>query len=315
MFIPFDSLRYICDVVFTTAYIFFYAICNHDKVSLFIGVDPLNALSGVILKKLGIVRYLVYYTTDFSERRFKNYLLNKLYFAIDKICMLSADQTWNVSSRITALRKSQGLSDKKNLFIPNVPSTDYIAFLEKPKSKFTLVTLGVIDSQLDNFGIIDAVKELIPRYPQIKLKIIGSGPLENEYKEYVSKHGVTENVLFLGSLNHNDALREIATSGIGLALYNGKWGFNYFGDSMKCREFFCYGLPVLTTDSHSTVDDIKKYDAGIVVACCTKDYVSGIIRLFENYERYSTDSYKLAGKYNLIHKTALESIFDEKISN
>jgi glycosyltransferase involved in cell wall biosynthesis len=140
------------------------------------------------------------------------------------------------------------------------------------------------------------------------LKIIGNGPMESEYKEYVKNNGLEENIKFFGHLDHGMALEEISKSGIGLALYNGNWNFNYYGDSMKCREYFCFGLPVITTDTHSTVDDIRRGGAGIVCAMDSDSYSRAITSILENYDYYSNNSKKLSECYVGLHAKILDRI-------
>lgn len=201
-----------------------------------------------------------------------------------------------------------GAEKNKNLFVPNMPAAGYKKYLKNIRNKFQLITLGIIDKQLDFINLFDAISELKNEYPGISLKIIGNGPKEEKYRQYILKNNLQNNVVFLGYLNHQDALKEISQSGIGLALYNGKWGFNYYGDSMKCREYFCFGLPVITTDTHSTVDEIKKNSAGIICKTQKDSYKQAIIKILKNYKKYSNSSVALAKKYDNIHMKLISKL-------
>ena len=305
VFSSISLLRYVTEILSTVVFFLF----NGTKVDTYIGVDPLNAFSGVLLKKIGRVHRVIFYTADYSHERFKNGILNSVYHILDTFCVKNADYVWNVSSRIREIRKKQGLSDEKNIFVPNVPSSDYKKYLDAHgRNRYSLVSLGIISEQLDYIGVFDAIRNLKSKYPDIRLKIIGNGPKESEYKAYVDEIGINDRVEFLGYLDHGRALEEISKSGIGLALYNGKWSFNYFGDSMKCREYFCFGLPVITTDTHSTVDDIKNAKSGVVCSQDKASYEAAIVDVLENYDTYSTASFGLARKYDAIH-TGLLSEF------
>lgn len=294
----FHILRYITEVFSTLSY---FLLKKVDEPIYYIGVDPLNAFIGILLKKVGKFKVVIFFTVDYSRQRFKNKILNNIYHFIDRFCIRNADEVWNVSKRIWQIRSEMGLPMFKNILIPNVPSKDYNKYSNNKKQNSDIITLGIIDEQLDFIGIFDAIKDLKDMFPQILLKIVGNGPKEREYREYVKNISLDENVKFLGYLSHDLALKEISKSGIGLALYNGKWNFNHFGDSMKCREYFCFGLPVITTDTHSTVEDIKEYNAGIVCNLNKEEYKKAIIKILENYEVYSNNSYSLALKYVDIH--------------
>jgi len=298
-------LRYISEIISTFIY---FLHKKYDVRICYIGVDPLNAFTGVLLKKVSKIDKVIFYTADYSKKRFSNKILNYLYHTVDRYCVKNVDEVWNVSSRIRDVRKNMGLIDSKNIFLPNVPSDEYKNYTTNKKNKYHLITLGVIGDQLDFIGIFDSIKDLKIKFPQILLTIVGNGPKEEEYIQYVKINGLENNVKFLGYLSHNQALEEISKSGIGLALYNGNWNFNYYGDSVKCREYFSFGLPVITTDSHSTVEEIKENQAGIVCNMNKDDYIRAILEIIGNYEKYSRNSYCLSQKYENIHSRLLKSM-------
>lgn len=297
-------LRYISEIVVTGMYF----LSRRYKNTVYIGVDPLNCVTGVLLKKFGKFKKVIFFTVDYSKTRFENKILNSIYHAVDRFCARHADQVWNVSSRIQKVREELRIPAEKNIFVPNIPSDDYKKYSANSKEKYHIMTLGIISEQLDFIGMFNALKELKKQYPYILFKIAGNGPKEEEYKQYVEDNGLKDNVKFLGYLSHDEALNHISKSGIGLALYNGNWSFNYYGDSMKCREYFCFGLPVITTDTHSTVEEIKEYKAGIVCAMNAQEYVKAITEIFKHYEEFSKNSYTLSKKYENIHTKLLETL-------
>ena len=298
-------LRYIAEIASTVLHLI---RTSKGKNDCYIGLDPLNAFSGIILKKLGFVKKAVFYTADYSRKRFVNKILNKIYLAVDSFCVNNADEVWNVSSRIVAVRKEMGLDDNKNIFVPNMPSGIYKKFTNNQKNHFHLVSLGIVSEQMDYQNLFDAVSDLKQNYPEILVKIIGTGPKEEEYKKYIADKKLQNHVIFMGHLNHERALEEISKSGIGLALYNGKWDFNYYGDSMKCREYFCYGLPVITTNTHSTVEEIGESKAGIVCNPDKDAYIKAIKAILLDYNPYSQNSYSLTKKYEGVHEKLIKKL-------
>lgn len=297
-------LRYISEIIATGVYF----LSRSHKDAVYIGVDPLNCVTGILLKKIGKFKKVVFFTVDYSKTRFKNKILNSIYHAVDRFCARNADEIWNVSLRIQKVREALEVSAEKNIFVPNIPSEDYKKYSANAKEKYHIMTLGIVGEQMDFIGMFDALKELKKEYPQILFKIAGNGPKEENYKKYVEDNGLKDNVKFLGYLNHDEALDQISKSGIGLALYNGNWSFNYYGDSMKCREYFCFGLPVITTDTHSTVEEIKEYKTGTVCKMDALEYVNAIKEIFKNYDEFSNNSYTLSKKYENIHAKLLENL-------
>jgi glycosyltransferase involved in cell wall biosynthesis len=296
-------LRYLTEVIKTV-----YHFTRKEKVNVYIGIDPLNAVSGIILRKLGRVDTAIFYTADYSTSRFSSRLLNAIYHWIDTYCVRNADEVWSVSSRIVEIRKSMGLSDDKNIFLPNVPPKDYDKYQQNKHTPHTLITSGIIDKQLDFKGIFEAIKVLKAKYADIRLEVAGNGPQEKVLKTLAKRLGIDDEIVFLGRIPLGDLMDRVSRAGVGLALYTGVWGFNVYGDSTKCREYFNFGLPVLSTDTHSTVQDIKSYRAGIVTNMSADEYVAALEDIFTHYEKYSNASRKLGEKHSGSHLRHLSRI-------
>lgn len=256
-----------------------------NKKAVVVCVNPLNGLSGLIIKKIGLCKGTAFISADYSKKRFGNAIMDYLYKYIDKFVTINSDLTGSVSTRIQNLRKSFGLSTNKNFFLPNTPShKEFEKYKLLEKKKHTLVSIGSLSDQLSYYTMFDAINSLKSKYPDIRLKIIGGGEKEVEYKKYISNRDLKSEIIFMGWLSHDDALKEVATCQIGLAMYSGEWNFNYFGDSMKIREYIGLRLPVITTDTHSTVDDIKKFKSGFVIMDDSVILSNKIDYLFKNQE-------------------------------
>lgn len=303
-------VRYVSEIIQTTRYF----MKQGDVIDTYIGIDPLNALVGIVLRRFNKARLAIFYTADYSRKRFDNPVLNYLYHLLDRYCVRHADEVWSVSTRICAVRKQMGLEDKKNIFVPNVPPRGSEGFAGRGHNKYELITTGIIDKQLDFEGVIRALSEMTQDVPQLHLTIVGNGPEEARLRSLVQNLGLEGKVKFTGRLPLLEALELQSTAGIGLALYTGAWGFNQFGDSTKCREYFNFGLPVISTDTHSTVGDIKKWRAGIVVEKSVEAYKRAILDILEGYDSYSENSLRAGLEYKDIHCKLLSGLFDGRES-
>lgn len=290
-------LRYVTELIATVVHFSF-----SKKVDVYIGIDPLNALAAVLLRKLGRVQYCVFYTPDYSEKRFGSNLLNNVYHAIDRYCVRNADEVWSVSTKITEIRRSLGLSEEKNILVPNVPPAKFAPLQKNKKHEHTLIMYGIVDTQLDFEGSIRAVKALSKKYDDIQMYIVGNGPEETRLKQLAKTLDIDDRIQFMGRKPLADTLELASKSGIGLALYTGEWAFNAYGDSTKCREYFFFGLPVISTDSHATVPEIIESEAGIIVEQDVQKYVEAIEQVFADYATYSHASKALGKKYSDTHK-------------
>lgn len=296
-------VRYVSELIATVWHFTF-----NEKVDVYVGIDPLNAAAGVILKSLKRVDYAVFYTADYSPSRFNNKLLDAMYHGIDKFCVRKADEVWSVSSRIVSIREKMGLKKEKNILVPNVPPLKYAHKAKVKRNAHELITLGIIDKQLDFEGVFRAVKSLQDTYLDISLTIVGNGPEEKKLQKVSKDLGVEDRVHFTGRLPFNEAQERIAEAGVGLALYTGVWGFNEYGDSTKCREYFTYGVPVLSTNTHSTVEDIKQFNAGVITEKSPAAYVANITKLFEDYDTYSSNASELGRQYEGVREKELGRI-------
>ena len=273
------------------------------KFDIFIGIDPLNAFFGWIAKKLGKVQRLVFYTADYTPTRFDNKIFNWIYHAIDRLMLKKADEIWNVSTRITGLRKKQGVPEIKNYFVPNSPMFNKIKRLNIDKiNKHELVFVTTSAKSTDFSVIFKALKKLSSKYPDIILRVIGLNNWEDQFEEEIAKLGIDKKVLFSGRMPHVSLLKIFCKAAVGLALYTNKFSWTYYSDSMKARDYLACGLPVIMTDISSTAQDVKKADAGFVIKLDSNELFKVIDRLFADVKYYSllrNNATKLAEKYDI----------------
>lgn len=310
--IKINWIRYIVDFIITVLVVICVKVRYGGKL-IYIGLDPLNAVSGVLLKCIGIVKRTVFFSVDYTPNRFKNKFLNNIYQYFDRYCSYKSDEVWNVSTRILQMRLKMGINKEKLFFIPNTPSKEYRKCEKYERNLNRLISLGPLSGQLDYDGFFKALASLVKDYPDMVLEIIGTGNYEENYRNLVHDLDIVNNVVFKGPLPHPEAMEEISSSSIGLALYNGSWDFNYYGDSMKCREYLFYGLPVLTTDTHSTVEDILEYKAGEIVDIGPKEYITGLKKILDHYDIYSKNSYELGRKYDDVREENVLRLLEIKI--
>lgn len=287
-----SSLRFFTDVIFSIVSLWRY---TGGKQSYYIGADPLNAIVGIIYKRLGRVRATVYYSLDYTPERFNRPLLNRIYHACDRFAMHNSDFIWSVSDRIVEVRRQMGLEDSRNIYVPNIPAPHPNSSESKrSESQFKLITVGSLDEQQSYITLIDAIKLIIVKYPQLTLSVVGTGQELSSLQQYVVDCGLSEVVTFTGYVSHEEVMLLLDKHGIGCAVYSGKWKFNYFSDSIKCREYLSFGLPILTTDTHSTTRDIRSFHAGVICDDNASAFADGIEELLAKYRTYSAGAIRLS---------------------
>ncbi|KXK07454.1 MAG: hypothetical protein UZ21_OP11001001078 [Microgenomates bacterium OLB22] len=169
-------INYFLDIFFS----FFWTITDPHHFSLYIGVDPLNALAGLVLKKLGKVDKVIFYTIVFSPVRFENKWLNGFYHGIDKFCLAHADETWNVSDRIAEGREMiRGLKRSVYITQKTVPIGIWYSRVKRlPFSKIKKQQLLFVGNLLEKQGVqlvLDAIPLIQKKVPNFHFMIVGGG--------------------------------------------------------------------------------------------------------------------------------------------
>lgn len=278
--------------------IFILSLYRKHPVDVYIGIDPLNALWGIILRRIfHSVQTVIFYTADYADRRFDQALMNWLYHAVDRIACRYSDQVWTVSSRIYQKRVSQRVPPEKLFFVPNTPLSPRI-YPNRKKSRTQLVVVGTSVRALWHDVWIEALKRLRKAYPSLTVVLIGPSDFPSDIQKKLSMWQQQKIVVSTGVLHGGDVKRILNESGIGIALYRDVEPWTRYGDSMKIREYLDAGLPVITTGVVSTADVVTSYDCGVVIKPTTDAFVAAVARILgKNYARYQKHAIEAARAY------------------
>jgi glycosyltransferase involved in cell wall biosynthesis len=312
-----ETTLYIKDFIYT----FMWVISSKRKFDLYIGADPLNALSGILLKKLKLTNKVIYYTIDYVPQRFNNKLLNFIYHRLDNYCVKNSDRIWNLSQRMTEERiKARILSDKQEI----VPVGAHFDRIERqPLEKINrrcLVYLGTLRQGQGLELIINSFPKILEQVSDTKLIIIGTGPLEAHLKEVSEKLGIQHSVEFKGLIkSHEDIENVLTTCAIGLAPYEpDPNNFTKYADPSKPKQYMACGLPVIITRVPSIASEIEVKNAGLVVKYDRSEFINAATKLLRDDQFYKicrNNAIKFASEFewNTIFSKALDTLLE--ISN
>ncbi len=275
--------------------VIFTAFKVGGKYDLFIGLEAINLLAGLFLKKIGRVRTVVYYVSDYSPTRFGKTLFNSIYLALDRFAVRHADFTWDVSPAMKKGRMNAGLSEhdmKRVLHVPNALFPTQIKSL--PISKRipnSLVYMGALYPEFGSDLAIEALKEIKKKIPDTTLRIIGGGDGLERLKNLVKKLSLEKSVVFYGFIGSNSEMAKIVrNSYLGLAPYragdsSSRW-YGWYGDAGKIRQYVASGLPVVTTQVPPLGTHIVNLGAGIMAKDTVESFSKEIIRLLLDKDLY-----------------------------
>lgn len=246
-------------------YSFFWAknIIKKENISIIFAVDALNVFSILPLKLFNKNLKIYFFSADYSDKRSNNYIINKIYKIVYNLSLKFANKTFVVSNRIYDCLSP--LYYGKIIFLPNSPLYDKIIKIEPDlKNKFSLVfCAGRLTERVNLEGIFFVIKILKGFYSQITLNLIGK--FNCEAKELIDKYEIQNNIQVYNFLSHDETIKVISQSCIGVSYYSENVSHIYWGDSLKIREYAAAGLPTVCDGITSTADEMSKYRAGFII--------------------------------------------------
>lgn len=264
----------------------FWILCTKGKWDTMICLDNLNCFVGLLLRKFHKVHTVIYYSIDFTPQRFSNTYMNTFYHYIEKLCVKSADLTWNISPRIAEGREKLLNMPKaiytKQITVPVGVWTAQIPHLKHEAIQpHRMVYAGSLSPHQGIQLALEAMPAIVKKVPDLKFKIIGIGEYEQTLKELANKLDISQYVDFLGYFEkHEDVDKELITCGVSVAMYNeelSKW--SYYADPSKIKSYLACGLPVITTSLTYIAPILEEKKCGIVIPYNKEDLAQAIIRL------------------------------------
>lgn len=297
----------------------FWVMKQREKYNMFIAVDSLNAFTGLVLRRTGIVKRVVFYAMDFNPIRFNNFLLNSIFHKIEEVCVRNSDEAWNVSPKIAEGReKFLSISQKKypqkvvnsGIWINKIKQFPF----EKVK-KHQLLFLGHLLKKQGLQMVLEATQLVIKQIPDFKFVILGGGEYENNLKNIAKELSIEKYVEFKGWVSERKIIdTTLGESAAAIAVYVPEkeklYNFSYYGDPIKLKEYFASGLPVILTDVPHNAKEIARRKCGIVVEYKKEDIANAIVTILKDEKKlkeYRHNAVKYAKEFdwNIIFSNVL----------
>lgn len=275
------------------------------KFDFVLAVDPLSCFSAILIKKIGITKKVYFHSIDYSEKRFKNKILNFFYQKLFSFAVNQADLTSFVSLKMG--EKIKELNGSQIFYLPNSPDFDRIPRLDpSQKERYSLVYTKTKLNETEIERLVSVVQRLRETYPEVKLTLVGA--VSPKAVDIINYSGVKNSIVIHGVVDYHTNLRLISQSSIGLAWYEGNLSFEKYADSLKIREYAAAGLPVISNDGIGTAYEMEKEDAGILVHR-DEELIKAIELLFTDERKYQSMRNKgLAWAQRLDKKILLQTL-------
>lgn len=274
-----EPLSYVKDLLLTLV----WTVQCRRRFDLFIGAGNLNAFAGLLLRRVGIVRLVVYYAIDYQPRRFVSPMLEAIYRAIEGACVRGCDATWNVSDAMRTARQGNGLSSARPQHVVPIGARVRPLPAPDPAARRRIVFMGNL---LPSHGldlVIRALPEVLTSVPEAYLDVFGDGPHGAALQGLASSVGVQRAVTFHGYIESHEALdAALARGGVAVATYDPSLAtFTRFADPGKIKTYLAAGLPIVMTDVPPIAAELDGSCAMVVpydVSACT----AALVRLLRD---------------------------------
>lgn len=80
------------------------------------------------------------------------------------------------------------------------------------KQDIIIGTVGNLNIQKDTATLIKAMPKVINKLPQVRLVIVGSGPLKHKLQKLTQKLGISQNIIFTGAMKEVSGISQIFTA-------------------------------------------------------------------------------------------------------
>ena len=275
---------------------------------LYLGFDNLNALSGLVLRRFGIVKKCLYYVIDYNPVRFRNRLMNKVYHKIDQYCVRHCDETWNLSPRMKEGRKKYFNFSGGNQIA--MPIGIWFNRIKPGQNKSEIKKLAFMGHVLKKQGVqyvIAAISKIIKKIPNFSFEVIGGGDYLPELKKLARELKIDKYVNFYGFIESHEKVEQLLSScDVAVAIYDkhdeaGNLSFTYFADPGKIKSYLAGGLPVLLTDVSHNAKEIEKLGCGKIITADKRSIADAVVSMLKNEKkiaRMRENALKYAEKFD-----------------
>lgn len=302
------KLPYWLQYVFDPLVVFYYLVRIRKKYDICVACDNLSFLTIFFLKKMGFVKKLIYYSIDYTDKRFTNPIMNRLYYAVDRFACMHSTANWVVSKEMIEGRKKGGMNIKKCSPFMIVPIGFRLSEIKIKNSKQVnlnnLVFCGTLRTSAGVEVALCALSVVLKKLPKTNLTFVGGGELEQSLRNLARKLKVEKAVKILGRVpKHKDVVNHLLGGSVGLAPYRPvENSISKYSDPGKIKLYLACGLPVITTEFATTSKLLLENHAGLVADYTCQDLADKIIYLIEKrsrYERYRKNVEKLRKRFGV----------------
>lgn len=262
---------------------------------IFAAGDPLSAFPATLGISGHNFRKKYYHSVDYSNKRFRNFVFNWIYFLMLRRALKKFDIISVVSRKTREKFINFGCPKRKIFFNPNSPVFRHIEIPERNEPA-VISTGGSVISKYRYGDVVEIAVRVKKEFTDVKFYIVGNLDEDKEYvdalKGKIKNKGLEDNFIFTGFLPAEGPELEsyFKKSKVGLAFYSQEAGdYIYFGDSLKIREYALYGIPTITDGKIAPYKELAEGEIGFMIDT-NQEAVEKILFLLKNKEAFQKTS-------------------------
>lgn len=166
---------------------------------------------------------------------------------------------------------------------------------------FILIYVGELSYRKNQEFLIKSVNQLVHKIPNLKVLLVGDGPLKEDYKNLVINLGVQNHIEFLGYRTDVDKLMLLSDIAVSTSRQEGL--------PVNVMEAMATGLPLVVTDCRGNRDLVKNNENGFVLKLNDLNgFVTSVEKLYNSIELKRDFAKK---NIDLVERYKLETVLSE----
>src|SRR3972149_738183 len=157
--------------------VIFWGMSDKTTFDYLIGLESINTLAGIILRKLRKGKKVINYVSDYSPSRYPTQWFNSLYLWLDRYCAMHADYIWDVSKAVQKARLAGGLDSRKSAPVIHVPNGLYPDQIRVNMlsgiDRYALAYMGTVGKENGPDVAIRTLALVRKKFPKATLHIVG----------------------------------------------------------------------------------------------------------------------------------------------
>ena len=186
-------------------------------------------------------------------RKWAAHHLHDAVVAVSRDCQEALVRIGYPSNRLSVVHNGILLGPQKN-------TSANASYFQDPQKPASIGTVAVLNRRKDIATLLRAMPGILAIKPQLKLSIVGTGPLYDSLQKLADMLGIAQNVCFLGSIPH--AEMESFFSGLDLFVLPSLTE----GIPIAVLEAMACGLPVVATKVGGTPEVVIDGETGMLVS-------------------------------------------------